>query len=113
VLLQQASESLAGRVAQLELMPFQAREVLPSDATSLRWRDALIVTYLKRDIPGRGPSIPVTTLRRLWTMLTHGQGGLLNQSQLAAAPCRATALPAASHLDTNDLETELPDARWH
>lgn len=109
VLLQQASESLAGRVAQLELAPLQAREVLPADATvadlnplwvrggfplswlatddaaSLRWRDAFIATYLERDIPALGPRIPTITLRRLWTMLAHGQGGLLNQSQLAAS----------------------------
>lgn len=109
ILLQQASESLAGRVAQLELTPFQAREVLAGDATaadlnalwvrggfplswleaddatSLRWRDAFIATYLERDIPALGPRIPATTLRRLWTMLAHSQGGLLNQSQLAAS----------------------------
>lgn len=109
VLLQQASESLAGRVAQLELTPFQAREVLPAgaaaaelnplwvrggfplswlaadDDASLRWRDAFVATYLERDIPALGPRIPATTLRRLWTMLAHAQGGLLNQSQLAAS----------------------------
>lgn len=109
VLLQQTSESLAGRVAQLELTPFQAREVLPADApaanihalwirggfplawlaaddaSSLVWRDAFIATCLERDIPAFGPRIPATTLRRLWTMLAHHQGGLLNQSQLAAA----------------------------
>lgn len=108
VLLQQGSESLAGRIAQVELTPFQAREVLPAgaaaklnalwarggfplswlamdDAASLRWRDAFIATYLERDIPALGPRIPATTLRRLWTMLAHGQGGLLNQSQLAAS----------------------------
>lgn len=108
VLLQQASESLAGRVAQLELTPFQAREVIDGDssapldalwvrggfplswlaaddAASLRWREAFIATYLERDIPALGPRIPATTLRRLWTMLAHGQGGLLNQSQLAGS----------------------------
>ena len=109
VLLQQASESLAGRVARLELTPFQAREVLPptafsadlhtlwvrggfplswlapDDAASLRWREAFIATYLERDIPVLGPRIPATTLRRLWTMLAHTQGGLLNQSQLAGS----------------------------
>ncbi len=109
VLLQQASESLAGRVARLELTPFQAREVLPptafsadlhtlwvrggfplswlapDDAASLRWREAFIATYLERDIPDPGPRIPATTLRRLWTMLAHTQGGLLNQSQLAGS----------------------------
>lgn len=113
ILLQQASESLAGRIAQLELSPFQAREILPisdsqetitanlnrlwvrggfplswlaiDDDASLRWREAFIATYLERDIPALGPRIPVTTLRRLWTMLAHTQGGLLNQSQLAAS----------------------------
>jgi len=107
-LLKQASESLAGRVAQLELTPFQAREVLAAngkddihslwarggfplswlasdDAASLRWREVFIATYLERDIPALGPRIPATTLRRLWTMLAHSQGGLLNQSQLAAS----------------------------
>ncbi len=109
LLLRQASESLAGRMAQLELTPFQAREVLPAgaaaaglnapwvrggfplawlaadNAASLRWREAFIATYLERDIPALGPRIPATTLRRLWTMLAHQQGGLLNQSQLASA----------------------------
>jgi uncharacterized protein len=56
-----------------------------SDAASLRWRDAFIGTYLERDIPALGPRVPATTLRRLWTMLAHHQGQLLNQSQLAAA----------------------------
>ena len=108
-LLRQASESLAGRVARLELTPFQARELLPpdapgtaldslwarggfplawlaqSDAQSLRWREAFIATYLERDIPALGPRLPATTLRRLWTMLAHVQGSLLNQSQLAAS----------------------------
>ena len=111
VLLRQASESLAGRVAQLELTPFLGREVIPpqsdvvsppfdalwvrggfplswlarDDAASLRWREAFIATCLERDIPALGPRIPATTLRRLWTMLAHNQGGLLNQAQLAAS----------------------------
>jgi predicted AAA+ superfamily ATPase len=109
VLLQQTSESLAGRVAQLELTPFQAREVLPanaaaadmnslwvrggfplswlaaSDADSLTWREVFVTTYLEKDIPALGPRIPATTLRRLWTMLAHSQGELLDQSKLASA----------------------------
>ncbi len=107
-LLRQTSESLAGRVAQLELPPFLAREVLVGndipglhalwarggfplswlaehDGASLAWRDAFITTYLERDIPALGPRIPATTLRRLWTMLAHAQGGLLNQAQLAGS----------------------------
>ena len=109
VLLQQTSESLAGRVAQMDLTPFLAREVLPlsaaavdlnslwvrggfplswlaaSDADSLVWRDVFITTYLEKDIPALGPRLPPTTLRRLWTMLAHNQGELLDQSRLAGA----------------------------
>ena len=109
MLLRQSSESLAGRVAQLELTPFQAREVLAPNATdadlntlwlrggfplswlassarrSLRWREEFITTYLEKDIPALGPRIPATTLRRLWTMLAHSQGELLDQSRLASA----------------------------
>ena len=109
VLLQQSSESLAGRVAQVELTPFQAREIFEADAravelnslwvrggfplswlakddtASLAWREAFITTYLEKDIPALGPRIPATTLRRLWTMLAHNQGELLDQSKLASA----------------------------
>jgi predicted AAA+ superfamily ATPase len=56
-----------------------------TDANSLLWRDAFITTYLEKDIPALGPRIPSTTLRRLWTMLAHSQGELLDQSKLAGA----------------------------
>ena len=109
VLLQQSSESLAGRVAQVELTPFQVRELLQTDsqapelnalwvrggfplawlakddAASMTWREAFISTYLEKDIPALGPRIAATTLRRLWTMLAHSQGELLDQSKLASA----------------------------
>lgn len=109
VLLQQSSESLAGRVAQIELAPFQVNEVYGEQSTatdmnslwvrggfplawlasddeaSLTWRDVFITTYLEKDIPALGPKLPSTTLRRLWTMLAHNQGELLDQSKLAAA----------------------------
>lgn len=99
-LLRQSSESLAGRIAYLELGPFDPLEVdnldrlwlrggfpdsylAASDRASLRWRRDLIRTYLERDIPQLGPRIPAETLRRFWTMLAHAQGGLLNASALA------------------------------
>ena len=103
-LLKQASESLAGRIRNLELAPLDAGEVgqdrlqslwlrggFPEsllagfDAASLRWRVDFIRTYLERDIPQLGPRIPAETLLRLWTMLAHQQGGLLNASALARA----------------------------
>jgi predicted AAA+ superfamily ATPase len=101
-LLAQSGESLAGRIAFVELAPFDVTEVgagrldelwirggfpesflARSDAISLRWREDFIRTYLERDIPQLGPRIPAETLRRLWTMFAHHQGGLLNAAQLA------------------------------
>lgn len=109
VLMQQSSESLAGRVAHVALPPLQACEIFTgvhsvadlnalwlrggfplswlaeTDAASMTWREVFIATYLEKDIPALGPRIPATTLRRLWTMLAHHQGELLDQSKLAAA----------------------------
>jgi len=98
------SESLAGRVAYMDLTPFDALEasaggiavndlwvrggfpnsvLAANDAASTIWRDDFIRSYLERDIPALGPRIPATTLERLWAMLAHHQGGLLNVSLLA------------------------------
>ena len=101
-LLQQSGETLAGRIAYLELGPLNVLETgadtldalwqrggfpesmtAPSDARSLRWRQNFIRTYLERDIPQFGPRIAAQTLRRFWTMLAHHQSGLLNVAQLA------------------------------
>ncbi len=101
-LLRQSGESLAGRVAYLELSPlhwlevdadhqnalwlrggFPASLLATSTPKSLAWRQNLISTYLERDIPSYGARLPAQTLRRLWTMLAHKQGGLLDVSQLA------------------------------
>jgi uncharacterized protein len=103
-LLAQSAESLAGRIAYLELQPFTLNEVgaahmralwlrggfpeayrAASDAASLRWRQQFIAAYLERDIPQLGPRVPAETLRRLWTMLAHEQGQLLHASRLAAS----------------------------
>ncbi|MDQ6982191.1 MAG: ATP-binding protein [Mariprofundus sp.] len=101
-LLKQSGESLAGRVAYLELDALniletkqQASDMLwvrggfPESLLavtyqrSLRWRLDFIRTYLERDIPQFGPHIAAETLRRFWTMLAHHQGGLLNTAQFA------------------------------
>jgi len=101
-LLRQSGETLAGRIAYLELSPLDALECLglplddlwlrggfpesllaKDDATSLRWRQDFIRTYLERDIPQFGPRLPAETLRRLWAMLAHNQGGMLNSALLA------------------------------
>ena len=105
-LLQQSSESLAGRISYLELTPLLAdewladprgqeggldtlwlrggfpRSLLQADGESLAWREDFIRTYLERDIPQLGFRIPAKTLERLWRMLAHSQSQLLNLSQI-------------------------------
>lgn len=102
-LMRQSGESLAGRIRYLELTPLRIGEVeelqrerlwlrggfpesflAQTDGGSLRWREDMIRTYLERDIPQLGPRIPSETLRRFWTMLAHGQGGLHNAARIAA-----------------------------
>ena len=101
-LLQQTSETLAGRVAFHELDGFGLREVedlerlwlrggfplsylAGSGAASRRWRDGFVRTFLERDVPDLGSSIPSTTLRRFWTMLAHWHGQLWNGAELGRA----------------------------
>jgi predicted AAA+ superfamily ATPase len=104
-LLRQSSESLAGRIAYVDMHPLNIIEIpstyqdanqlwlwggfpdsylAPSAEASLEWRLAFIKTYLERDIPQFGPRIPSEALRRLWTMLAHLQGTLLNAAKLSA-----------------------------
>ena len=44
-----------------------------------------IRTHLERDVAAFGPRLPSAALERLWTMLAHSQGGILNASRLASA----------------------------
>ena len=104
-LMRQASETLAGRVAYLDIGPFTAAEAAAAgydrdvawlrggfpesllagdDRASLRWRLDFIRSYLERDMPMFAPRLPAPTIGRLWTMLANGQGSLLNQSRLAS-----------------------------
>lgn len=104
-LIAHAGESLAGRVAHLDLASIDADEAqradLPEaqlwlrggfpdsllaadDVSSMEWRSDLIRSYLERDVPMFAPRLPAETLRRLWTMLAHTSGGLFNASRLAS-----------------------------
>lgn len=100
-LLKQSGESLAGRIAYLELFGVNLLEytkdtntlwlrggfpeslLATSGKNSLQWRRDFIKTYLERDIPQLGPRIPAETLERFWTMLAHHQGAVLNAASLA------------------------------
>ncbi len=120
-LLHRSGESLAGRVSQIELAPFDVTEVVggdeggdldrlwvrggfpesflaPAEDQSLRWRRDFIRTYLERDIPQFGRRVPAETLRRFWVMLAHLQGSPLNVAQLARN-VGIDARTAASYID--------------
>jgi len=105
-LMRQASETLAGRVAYVDLGPIDAVEFPPQvgdtnrlwtrggfpdsllaadEAASLNWRRAFIRSYLERDVPMFAPRMPAETIGRLWTMLAHSQATPLNQSRLASS----------------------------
>jgi predicted AAA+ superfamily ATPase len=105
-LLRQSGESLAGRMSYVEMGSLNVLEthatspdlqslwvrggfpqsfLSPDERTSMTWRKNFIRSYLEREIPALGPRIPAETLERLWTMLAHNQGGLLNASRLASA----------------------------
>jgi predicted AAA+ superfamily ATPase len=120
-LLRQSAESLAGRVAYVELTPLLSAELpsdlatvqtlwlrggfplsylAPDDATSLQWRQDFITTFLQRDLPGLGLRVPAETMRRFWTMLAHLQGQLFNASNLGQALGGASHTTTARYLDT-------------
>lgn len=98
-LIKQSSESLAGRIAYIELTPFQFQEAgdlqklwcrggFPlsylsiTDEDSYDWRDFYIRTFLEQDIPNLGIKIAPEALRRFWTMLAHYHGNIFNASEL-------------------------------
>ena len=105
-LLKQSGETLAGRIAYINMTPLLVFEIdnnrkacerlwlrggfpdsylAEDDETSMLLRKDFIRTYLERDIPMFGRRIPSASLERLWTMLSHNQACLLNASKLAKA----------------------------
>jgi uncharacterized protein len=118
-LLQQSGESLAGRIEYVEMDPLSVLEaaehiegvnrlwvrggfpdsfLAESDEASFAFRRNFIRTYLERDVPQFGRRIPAETLERLWTMLAHNQGTLLNASKLASS-LSVSAPTVTSYID--------------
>jgi predicted AAA+ superfamily ATPase len=100
-LVRSVSESLAGRIEFVELSGFNLREVpagsagklwvrggfprsflARSESDSMAWREGFIRTFLERDIPQLGITIPAAAMRRFWTMLAHYHGQTWNASEL-------------------------------
>ncbi|MEB2774398.1 ATP-binding protein [Algoriphagus sp. D3-2-R+10] len=106
-LLQQSSETLAGRIRYLELTPFTATELHQNDplgfnveklwfrggfpdsyladsaGESWNWKHDFISTYVEKDIPLFGPQVPAARMKRFWTMLAHYHGQQVNLSTIA------------------------------
>ncbi|MBA3900627.1 MAG: ATP-binding protein [Bacteroidetes bacterium] len=104
-LLQQSSETLAGRIRYLELTPFMAYELMhnypdfklewlwlrggfpdsflaSTNEESWNWRNDFISTYMERDLPLMGVGIAPTQLKRFWKMLAHYNGNQVNLSEI-------------------------------
>ena len=100
-LIQQSSESLAGRISYIELTPFTQCELkgneqkklwqrggfplsllAQTETQSFTWRKDYISTFLERDLPTLGIKIPSSTLFRFWKMLSHYHGQIINYSEI-------------------------------
>ncbi|HEX4044602.1 MAG TPA: ATP-binding protein [Gammaproteobacteria bacterium] len=101
-LLQQNSETLAGRIAYLEISPFDFTEtkeetllwlrggfpkayLAADEAASYEWRRQYVKTFLEQDIPNLGIRIAPLNLRRFWMMLAHYHGNIFNAEELSRA----------------------------
>lgn len=101
-LIRQSSESLAGRIAYIEVSPFSLNEapeieklfvrggfpnayLAQNDEDSSYWLENYIRTYLEKDIPALGINIPAVTMRRFWMMLVHYNGTIFNASEIASS----------------------------
>lgn len=100
-LIEQSSESLAGRIGYHYLGGLSIEDVAAKDLTRLwvrgsyplaylanteadsqLWRENYILTFLERDIPQLGIQIPSRTLRRFWVMLSHYHTQILNYAEI-------------------------------
>ena len=117
-LLQQSSESLAGRIEYIELNPLSLPELqtekqqqnhwlrggfplsllAKNDSDSWKWRQSFIRTFLERDIPQMGIRTPSITIRRFWTMLAHYHGQIFNASEIARS-MNVNQTTASGYLD--------------
>lgn len=101
-LIRQSTESLAGRIGYIDVTPFGMGEIesldwrqlwvrggyprsflARNDAESQEWREQYIRTFLERDIPQLGLSVPAPVLRRFWMMIAHFHGQNINYSEIS------------------------------
>lgn len=100
-LVKHSSETLAGRIEFVDMGGFDVWEsglenwrklwvrggfpdafLARTEADSVAWREQFIRTFLERDVPQLGITIPAQTLRNFWTMLAHYHGQLWNGAEI-------------------------------
>lgn len=100
-LIRNSSESLAGRIEFIEMGGFNLYEtgmgkletlwirggfprsfLAKNDTDSRDWRENFIQTFLERDLPALGITIPSASIRRFWMMLAHYHGQIWNASEI-------------------------------
>ena len=131
-LLRQSTESLAGRIEIIEMGGFSLREIgarhrerhwlrggfplsytARSATASAAWRVQFVRSFLERDLPQLGITIPAQALRRFWTMLAHYHAQIWN----AAEPARSLGVAETTARRYVDLLTGVYMARqlapWH
>jgi predicted AAA+ superfamily ATPase len=103
-LIRQGAETMAGRIGFYYLSGFSLDDIgtenmnrlwlrggyprsylTETDTTSMLWLDNYITTFLERDIPQLGITIPSHTLRKFWIMISHYHGQIINYSELGRA----------------------------
>jgi predicted AAA+ superfamily ATPase len=106
-LIRQSSETLAGRLAHIEVTPFSYWEtgeinklwvrggfplayLAPSEVDGFNWLKFYITSFLERDIPSLGINVPAATLRRFWMMLAHYHGNIFNASEIGKSLSAST-----------------------
>jgi uncharacterized protein len=117
-LLRQGSETLAGRLAFVDMAGFSVDEVgleerdrlwlrggfprsylARSGPLSVAWREDFIRTFLERDLAQLGVRVPAAAMRRFWTMVAHYSGGIWNSSEIGRSLGEAHTT-VRRHLDT-------------
>lgn len=101
-LIKQSGETLAGRIAYIEIHPFEVGEIsnnnfikywvrggypksflAEDERESIEWREDYIRSFLERDLPSLGFRVPAPVLKKFWTMIAHTQGQIVNYAKLA------------------------------
>lgn len=102
----QQSQSLAGRLALVDMAPLLLSEVhqdfpdiqalwlrggfpgsytTPHDEASWLWRDGFVRHFLHTDLPALGINVEPELMRRFWRMVAHLHGQLFNASSIATS----------------------------